>query len=136
MSGTQSWALQKAVFSALTGNALLLALLGGAHIHDRVPADATLPYVTLGDGVWRDWSTSTETGAMHDMRLHIWVRDGGRRRVRDISDALHACLHDQSLSLESGVLINLRFTQAQILTDPDGETWHGIVSFRAVTDAT
>lgn len=136
MTGTQSWALQKAIFVALTTDPSVLSQLGGPHIHDRVPADAQLPYVTLGDGQWRDWSTATEVGAEHSLRLHVWVRDGGRRVVRHISDAIHARLHDRVLDLESGVLVNLRFQSAQILTDPDGETWHGVLSYRAVTDAT
>lgn len=135
MTGTQSWSLQKAIFAALTTDASLLAQLGGPNVHDRVPADAQLPYITLGDGTWSDWSTGTEVGAVHDLRLHVWVRDGGRRVVRDIADAVHACLNDQALTLELGVLINLRFQDARILTDPDGETWHGVLSYRAVTDA-
>jgi len=134
MTATQSWALHKALFTALTSDAALTALLGGPQVYDRVPAGADLPYVTLGDGTWRDWSTGTETGAEHELRLHVWVRMGGRRRVRDIADTIHARLHDQVLSLDSGVLINLRFRQAQILTDPDGRTWHGVLSYRAVTD--
>ena len=135
MTGTQSWALQKAIFTALTTDASLLAHLGGPNVHDRVPADASLPYVTLGDGTWRDWSTDDDAGAEHSLRFHIWVRDGGRRAVREIADAVHARLHDAALPLETGVLINLRFQNARILTDPDGETWHGVVNYRAVTDA-
>ncbi len=135
MTGTQSWTLQKAIFAALTNDSALTALLGGPSVYDRVPADATLPYITLGDGTWRDWSTATETGAEHELRLHIWVRDGGRQYVRTIADTVHARLHDQPLALEEGVLVNLRFQRAQILTDPDGETWHGIAVYRAVTDA-
>lgn len=135
MTGWQSWSLQKAVFAALTTDTDILAQLGGPHVYDRVPADAQLPYITLGDGTWRDWSTSTEVGAEHDLRLHVWVRDGGRSVVRTIADTVHARLNDQALSLDLGVLINLRFQNARILTDPDGETWHGVLSYRAVTDA-
>jgi len=134
MTGTQSWALQKALFAALSGDAAVSALLGGPSIFDRVPPDAQLPYVTLGSGVWRDWSTGTETGAEHELRLHIWGRDGGRRAIRDIADAIHARLHDADLSLDSGTLANLRFQSARILTDPDGETWHGVLDYRAVTE--
>lgn len=135
MSGTQSWALQKAIFEALNNNAALLALIGGAGIYDRVPEDAALPYITLGDGIWQDWSAGSHVGAEHFLRLHVWVRDGGRRVVREIADVVHTLLHDVPLAMEDGALVNIRFQQAQILTDPDGETWHGVLSYRAVTQA-
>lgn len=135
MSGADAWALQAAVYGALTADAALTGLLGGAHIYDRVPAGAALPYVTLGDGAASDWSTGTETGTEHLLRFHVWVRDGGRKAVRDIAAALHAVLHEADLPLAAGRLVNLRFTAARILTDPDGETWHGVLDYRAVTEA-
>lgn len=134
MSGADAWALQAAIFNALAADAALTALLGGPRIHDRVPAGAVLPYVTLGDGIATDWSTGTETGTEHLLRLHVWVRDGGRKAVRDIAAAIHAVLHEADLPLAAGHLVNLRFTTARILTDPDGETWHGVLDYRAVTE--
>ena len=134
MTGTHDWALQKALVEALSAHAPLTSLLGGPHLYDRVPPHAALPYVTLGDGAWRDWSTGTETGVEHELRLHVWARDGGRRTIRAIADAIHSCLHDADLTLQSGHLVNLRFVSARILTDPDGRTWHGVLDYRAVTE--
>ena len=40
--------LQKMIVARLVTHAPLVALLGGAKIHDRPPQGAALPYVTLG----------------------------------------------------------------------------------------
>jgi len=134
MSGPDAWALQAAIHQVLTADAPLAALLGGPKVYDRVPAGAGLPYVTLGDGVASDWSTGTETGTEHLLRFHVWARDGGRKAIRDVAAAIHAALHDADLALAQGHLVNLRFTTARVLADPDGETWHGVLDYRAVTE--
>ena len=51
MTGDPSWAVQQAIFDALTGAAALAALLGdgAAGVYDDVPENATFPYVTIGE---------------------------------------------------------------------------------------
>ena len=73
----QSWALQKAVFTALTGEAELMAAVTG--IYDRVPVGTAYPYVTIGEATAADWSTKTSTGQNHTLTLHAWSRAPGRQ---------------------------------------------------------
>lgn len=65
-------ALQRAVFSALSKDAALVALLGSAKIYDDVPQRTDFPYVSFGQSTERDWSTATEDGAEHLVTLHVW----------------------------------------------------------------
>jgi hypothetical protein len=44
-------------------------------------------------------------------------------------------LHDAALSLTDHRLINLRHETTDVRRDPDGETYQGIVRFRAVTES-
>ena len=90
--------------------------------------------MTLGQSVVRDWSTGTEDGAEHELTLHVWSRAGGKHDVLAIVEAIKATLHDQSLSLEDHHHVNLRHQFSEARLDPDGETFHGIVRYRAVTD--
>jgi hypothetical protein len=129
-----AWALQKAVYAALAADGPLLALLGGAKIHDAVPQDAAVPYIAIGEAQVRDWSTGTEDGAEHMLMLHVWSRYGGKREAYEIADAIRAVLDGALLGLDDHRLVNLRHQYSELKRDPDGETQHGVLRFRAVTE--
>jgi Protein of unknown function (DUF3168) len=130
-----SFALQKAIYSKLSADTALLALLGGPRIYDDVPTRAEFPYVTIGQTIERDWSTATDPGQEHLMTLHVWSRGRGRREADDILAAIGAALHDQTLPMTGFRLINLRHEFSDARRDPDGETFHGLQRYRAVTEA-
>lgn len=129
-----SLALQKSIFSTLTADAAVLAILGAPRIYDDVPQRTALPYVTLGQTVARDWSTGTEDGCEHLLTLHVWSRAEGRREVHELMSAVKTALHDHLLALEGHRLVNLRHELSEARRDADGETYHGIVRLRAVTE--
>jgi hypothetical protein len=134
MAEVASWALQRGIYQALAGSSDLTAMLGGARIYDDAPQGAAFPFITLGQSVVRDWSTGTEDGAEHDLTLHVWSRAGGKKQVHDIIEAIKSTLHDQPLALVDHDLVNLRHEFSEARPDPDGDTYHGIVRYRAVTE--
>ncbi|MCB1442175.1 MAG: DUF3168 domain-containing protein [Methyloceanibacter sp.] len=129
-----SWELQRSIYQTLSNAPALTSLLGGAHIFSNPPQGEALPYITLGQTVNLDWSTGSEDGTEHSLTLHVWSRADSAQEVHEIIDTLKTLLHDQPLTLQDHDLVNLRheFTEARI--DPDGETMHGIVRYRAVTE--
>jgi hypothetical protein len=134
MAEVASWALQRGVYQALAGSSVLTTLLGGARIYDDAPQAAAFPFVTLGQSVLRDWSTGTEDGGEHELTLHVWSRAGGKHEVLAVVEAIKGALHDQALLLEDHHLVNLRHQFSEARLDPDGDTFHGIVRYRAVTE--
>ena len=128
------WDLQKAVYAALAADATLTTLLGSAAIHDAVPQNAAFPYVVIDQTQIRDWSTGTEPGAEHMLMLHVWSRHAGKREAYEIADAIRAALGGAMLSLEEHRLVNLRHQYSELKRDEDGETQHGVLRFRAVTE--
>jgi len=129
-----SWALQRGVYRALAGSLDLTTLLGGVRVYDDAPQAAPYPFITLGQSVIRDWSTGTEDGAEHNLTLHVWSRSGGKKQVLEIIEAIKAVLHDQPLLLPDHHLVNLRHELSEARLDLDGDTFHGIVRYRAVTE--
>jgi hypothetical protein len=127
-------ALQKALFTHLTTAPGVLALLGAPRIYDDTPQPATFPYVTFGQSTLRDADGDDAPADEHVLTLHVWSRAAGRREIHALIDALRAALHDQPLTLESHRLINLRHEFSDARRDADGETLHGIVRFRALTE--
>ncbi len=129
-----SWALQQAIYASLTSDSALLALLGGERIYDDVPARKVFPYVTFAAASERDWSAGSEAGAEHSIVLHVWSRGAGRKQAAAIMEALRVRLHDAALMLSGHRLVNLRHESSEVRRDADGETFHGIVRLRAVTE--
>jgi hypothetical protein len=134
MAEVAIWALQRGIYQALAGSSGLTTLLSGARIYDDAPQGAAFPFITLGQSVVRDWSTGTEDGAEHELTLHVWSRVGGKKQVQEIIEAIRGALHDQPLMLADHHLINLRHEFSEARLDPDGDTFHGIVRYRAVTE--
>jgi hypothetical protein len=128
------WALQQSIYATLTTDAAVLALLGGPRIYDDVPQGAAFPYLTIGQSTLRDWSTGSEEGHEHTLTLHVWSREKGRKQTHAIIAALREALHDRALTLDGHRLINLRHELSEARREPDGDTYRGIVRYRAVTE--
>lgn len=127
-------ALQQAVYQVLVADSDLETLIGGARIYDHVPQGTGYPYVTIGENLVRDWSTSSDAGAEHSFAVHIWSRAPGRGEAHNMIGLISALLHDQQLTLSGHRLVNLRQQFSEVRRDPDGRTFHGVMRFRATTE--
>lgn len=134
MAESAAWSLQRSIYQALANAPELVTLLGGVRIYDDAPQAASFPFVTLGQSLIRDWSTGSEEGAEHILTLHVWSRSGGKKEMQAILEAMRAALHDKPLALEGHYLVNLRHEFSEARLDPDGDTFHGVVRFCAVTE--
>ena len=73
-------------------------------------------------------------GNEHILTLHVWSQARGKKQAHEIMGALRAALHDQPLELSGHRMINLLHEHSEARRDLDGETYHGIVRFRATTE--
>jgi len=126
-----SWPLHKAIFDALVADAGLGALVTG--VYDHVPAEAVLPYVTLGPASATDWSAGSFNGQDHDITVDVWSAAPGHGEAKQIMAAVHAALHHRDLALEGAQLVLLHYRFSDVFTDADGESIHGVMRFRALT---
>lgn len=134
MSGA-AIALQTALRDALAADAGVKALLGDpARIYDDVPRAAAFPYLTLGETTLVPFDTATETGFAHVLVLHVWSRHGGRKEAKAVLDAVYSALHRQALALSGHRLVDIAFASADVFRDADGETYHAVARYRAVTE--
>lgn len=126
--------LQKAIFAALTGDATLTGLLGGARIYDHAPPSAAFPYITFGRTSLFDWSTGTERGSEQLLTLHVWSKAKGKKETLDLLGRVQALLDGQQLALDGHHLVNLRQEFAEARHDDDLSLYHGLARFRAVVE--
>lgn len=123
-------AFQVGLYAALLACSPLAALVG-ARVYDRVPQNATFPYVAIGDDTAIDWSGQTHLGEEATITIHAWSRQSGRKEVKSIMNAIDDRLHRGSLALEGYGLVSLTRDFAETMEDPDGITIHGVQRFRA-----
>lgn len=132
-----SWALQAAIFATLSADNGIKSVLGNPpRIFDEVPRKAAMPYLVIADGRQSDWSTATDAGAEHALIMHVWSRARGHKEAKAIADAVRMALQNANLTLIGHTLINLRHQSSDFLRETDGETYHAVLRFRAVTEET
>lgn len=137
------WAVQQAVYTALRTDSGLIALIGDgnsperARIYDNVPQgtwddddQSFSDYVTVGDDTAVEAGTKTFDAQELTVTLHTWSRYNGRKRCKQIMGAIYTALHNQSLAVSGGTLVNLRWEFADSFLDEDGQTRHGVQRFR------
>ncbi len=133
--GAPALELQKAVFAALSGDAGLVSALGGARIHDHVPADTPFPYLTFGRTSVYDWSTSSETGYEQLFSIHVWSKAQGKTEALEIMDLVAARLSGEPLALASHRLVSIAQEFADVRYDDDLAVHHGLLRFRVLIEA-
>ncbi|RAI44105.1 DUF3168 domain-containing protein [Rhodoplanes roseus] len=131
---TAAVALRSAIYSALSSDGALVALLGGVRVYDAPPSRPAFPYVALGEARITDVSADESPTQEHQLTLHAWSRQGGHREAHQIAGALLQALDDAPLALAGHHLVNLRFSLADVRRETDGRTYHAVVRFRAVTE--
>ena len=129
MSGA-AWALQQALYAALTANTAVTSLCGG-RVFDAVPRDCPFPYVVIGEADERDAGAGASE---HKLVLHLWSRGGGTREIKQLAAAVKAALDGAALALSGHALISLAFLAADYSRQSDGETYRGSLRFRALTE--
>lgn len=132
MTSVQSQTLRKSINQALKASSDLAALLGGVRIYDRPPEPGGFPFITLGQSALRDWSADSEDGADQRLTVHVWSPFGGKKHMQDIIKAVRTSLNDWPLAAgRERITLNHEFSEARL--DPEGDSFHGIIRYRATT---
>jgi hypothetical protein len=130
-----SVALQQAIFAALGADENIKDIVDDPpRIFDHVPRGAALPYIVIGDDRTSDWSTATEPGTAHALAIHIWSRAAGRKETRVAAEAVIEALNDADLAVAGHTLVDLRWLDTEVTKEPDGETLHATLRFRAALE--
>lgn len=132
MSAAQ--ALQRAIFSRLSGDAALAALVGAGGVADRLLPRAAGPRVVIAAIDSTDRSTASEAGEEHAVTLEVWSEAAGHREAQAIAAAVRSALHDAALTLDGHHLV-LLFHRDTRLARSGGTRFHRAeMRFRAVTE--
>ena len=130
MTSVQCQTLRKSINQALKASSDLASLLGGVRIYYRPPEPAGFPFITLGQSALRDWSAGSEDDADQRLTVHVWSPFGGKKHMQDIIKAVRTSLNDWPLAAgRERITLNHEFSEARL--DPEGDSFHGIIRYRA-----
>ncbi len=133
MSLAVSAALQSAVFAALTGDAQVALLTGGAIFDALPPGPVPSLYLSLGAERVRDASDVVGDGAVHDFPVTIITTAAGFLAAKEIAVAVSDALTGADLVLGRGSLTALNFLRSRARRV--GDTREIEIWFRALVDA-
>ncbi|RCS25838.1 DUF3168 domain-containing protein [Phyllobacterium salinisoli] len=125
----ESLAVQRLIYSRLTSNASLLALLPADAIFDRNARPERFPCVvvgeaqTVGDDI--DCGPSSEVYST----VHVWTKEEGFRSCKTIAGAVRRALWQAEGIFDGFRVLDTGFENSRFLRDPSGEHSHGIVTF-------
>jgi dUTPase len=120
-------ALQTALYSALDA-----AL--SCSVYDSVPQGAAMPYVTLE---FQDVEDADFLGEKRDFRaiyLAVWSSYRGQKEVLELMQTIYNTLHEQSLTLSTGRIAQMRVVSRRTNREPDGVTYMGQVRVNILTE--
>lgn len=112
MSFAMSGPLQAAIFTTLSADSALGAIVGTA-VYDAVPVGDLPPlYVRLGTEDVRDASDCSGAGAVHRITVSVMTTSPGFAQAKAAAGAISDALHGADLTLSRGALVYLRFERA------------------------
>lgn len=103
--------VQRALYSKLTGDAVLMGMISG--VYDTVPQGAVAPYLRIGEGISRELAADGVALSELVLDLEVWAETAGRKTVLLIMNRLFALLHLGTLTLTGFQLVTIRCEQAE-----------------------
>lgn len=135
MTSGVNLALQKAIRRALARNKEVTDLLSRADaLEDDAPRHGSFPFLTFGQTAELDWSAGAREGSQHTVTLHVWSRAGDKQETQDIIDKVRRTLKSAPIILDGDRPVDLQHEFSEARLDEEGDAYHGIVRYRAVTE--
>lgn len=126
--------LQSAIYTRLTGDAALMALIEG--VFDFVPEGTQYPYVTIGEAVATPRNSQDRYGRRAAETFHIWSDHLGYSKITQIADRIVQLLDHQPLTVTGHDTVLANFEFFQTLQDPDPDIRHGVLRIAFTTEQT
>lgn len=132
------WEFQKGLYSALTGDAALMAV--AQEVYDVAPqaadggAAGVFPYITIGMAVTTEDDTGSTLGHSVLARIHTWSRSGSTAECKQIQGLIYDALHNQALTVTGFTVYSVLRETSDMIRDADG-LFHGVCEYRVLIEA-
>ena len=124
MSADAMWQLQKAVYSRLTGDSALMALVNN-NIYENVPEETAFPFVAISDLEAVTQEQTEKNLYAVNFFIDCITRERGSKKTLDIIKAAEDSLLGTSLSVTGYDVLNIRSANSACKRMNDGITYIG-----------
>jgi len=137
MTYALAWPLQQAIHARLIADPGVQAVLGD-RIHDAAPQIAHLAetWAALGDEATEDWSTATDHGAAHLLRITVHAPRAGFAEAKQAAAAICDALIGAELTPARGHVVYLGFRSAETRRSEDDALRSIRLTFRVLVEDT
>jgi hypothetical protein len=132
-------ALHDGILGVLKASAAVSALVA-QRVYDGVPVNAPRPYLKIDAGQLLPDKADCVDGASVVVTVHAWSNGPATVEIKQLADAVIAALDadefgDPRIPAVAGHrVVSLELEQAESVEDPDPETQHAVIVFRALTE--
>ncbi len=130
MSEDAGHEIQVAIVTALKADSDVAAMTGG-RVYDRVPANAEYPYISFGPEQDIPEDADCIEASEIILQIDVWSQDPGFREARRVGKAVKRALTEDAITLADNALVYFEYDGRRVLRDPDGNTSHVVLTFRA-----
>ncbi len=119
------WATLSAIWTTLQANGALTALCPAASIYSNIPQQPTFPFMLIEIIPSEDWSTKTNTGMKHTVKIQSFSRKPSQKEAFDIRQAIYNALNrnEAGITITGNNLTLIQHRMSECLKEPDGTTW-------------
>jgi hypothetical protein len=111
-------------------------------VYDSVPQPQKYPYITIGEDLHSEWSTSTNLGSDVSVVINTWDRSNkssdtkarGKKKTKQIQGEIFDALNRANLTYPGYDIISIEQQNSESFIDADGITVHGVQTFRVLID--
>lgn len=131
--------LQTAIYTKLSGDATLVALLstawGSTAIFSHTPetgedeSPAYYPFISFGQDVHSPFNDKSVVGGDTTLEINVWSQQGDFMEAKTIADRIAEILERQSLTVAGANHITTELESADATRDPDGITKRVLMTF-------
>ena len=101
-------------------------------VFDRPAANATFPYLTLGEGQVLPDKADCIDGVVCYPVINVWSRAVGYLEAKAVAKAVLDALDDRPLAVEGFAVVVFELHELRYLRDPDGITSRAVITFHAL----
>jgi hypothetical protein len=127
-----SLAFQQAARGILVADSGVTALVPAANILDANYEPEAFPRVVIGEDQELPADDVVNRYTELNSTLHIWTREPGLAAAKAIAGAIRKALVLTNWTQNGFVCIRTMLLSARYLRDPDGQTGHGVITFKSL----
>jgi hypothetical protein len=104
-------------------------------VFDRAPPQQPMPFIDFGiEDVVED-DDECITGTNHQFQINLYNSQNGMGDLKQMMGLVKDSLHNFPGELTDNALHSIRFIRSNVLQEPDGINYHGVVQFEALIES-